>query len=60
MASNMRTHELPDCFLVWYNQFLLYTKDVIDHGEEICFQGWADYHYTGINKEDARKAKKWR
>lgn len=47
-------HELPDCMLVWYNSRLK-SLDVINHGDEICEQGWADLKLDGINAAIAKK-----
>lgn len=51
-------HELPDCFLVWYGPYLRPRDAVI---EELCEQGWADFHMDGANWAEARLAKwTWR
>lgn len=49
-------HLLPDCFLVWYAPFLRGSEDWMI--EEICDQGYADFYYNGINKEDAKRVRK--
>ena len=58
-------HTLKDCFAVWYTPYLVGSKahekdekdDWFDHVEEICEQGWADYHLNGINKNEAKVAR---
>lgn len=53
----MDEHKLPDCLLAFWTDSLDW-KDVITDGDLICEQGFADLHYTGINKIEARKV--WR
>ena len=52
----MTPHHLLDCFAVWYQRALT-GEDLLDHADEICEQGWADYKLDGINKADARRAR---
>ena len=54
--GRLKEHILPDCLLVWYTPYLK-PKDIDNHGEEICEQGWADLKLNGINKAEAQVAR---
>lgn len=54
-----KSHNLPDCMLVWYNPYLKWI-DATTNDDQICEQGWADLEWDGINKMEAKKARKYR
>ena len=53
----MREHELKDCFAAWYGPFLDMNQE-LDDIDEICAQGYADYFLNGVNKAEAKRARK--
>lgn len=53
----MKKHDLPDCFAVWYNPYLGSNFD-FSETDFLCEQGYADFNLNGINKAEAKRAKK--